>query len=93
VADDDRYAVVFPYTSTIDNLSGDPRYQTPSLLASPGLIFGKKGTTALSAALKADPTKVGKKIDVAYARKVRANAERSGSVQLMRTERGWKVAQ
>jgi hypothetical protein len=40
--DDNLYAVVFPYTSTIDDISGDPRYQTPSLLATPGLIFGKK---------------------------------------------------
>ncbi len=87
-ADDDRYAVVFPYTSTIDNLSGDPRYQTPSLLASPGVIFGKKGSVAANA----DPTKVGKKIDVAYARNVRAKAEHLGTAHLVRSERGWTVA-
>ncbi len=87
-ADDDRYAVVFPYTSTIDNLSGDPRYQTPSLLASPSVIFGKKGSVAANA----DPTKVGKKIDVAYARNVRANAQRLGIAHLVRSERGWKIA-
>lgn len=91
-ADDDRYAVVFPYTSTIDNVSGDPRYQTPSLLASPGLIFGKKAGAKVSAALAADPTKAGKKIDAAYARKVRASVSRLGTVQLMRGERGWVVA-
>jgi len=84
--DEEDYAVVFPYTSTIDDISGDPRYQTPSLLASPGLIFGKKATA------NADPTQVGKKIDSAYARKVRANVFRSGKVELMRGERGWVVA-
>jgi hypothetical protein len=84
--DEDLYAVVFPYTSTIDDISGDPRYQTPSLLASPGLIFGKK------AQAKVDPTQVGKKIDSAYARKVRANVTRLGKAQLVRSERGWVVA-
>ena len=87
-ADDDRYAVVFPYTSTIDDVSGDPRYQTPSLLASPSLIYGKKA----QAKVNADPTQVGKKIDAAYARKVRANVSRAGKVELMRSERGWVVA-
>jgi hypothetical protein len=93
-ADDDRYAVVFPYTSTIDNVSGDPRYQTPTLLASPGLIFGKKGNgnAKVSAAVMADPTKVGKKIDLAYARKVRASVTREGKLDLVRGERGWMVA-
>ena len=86
--DEDRYAVVFPYTSTIDDISGDPRYQTPTLLASPGVIYGKKG----QAKVNADPTNVGKKIDSAYARKVRATVFRSGKVDLMRGERGWIVA-
>jgi len=76
--------VVFPYTSTIDDLSGDPRYQTPSLLASPGLIFGKKAV--------ADSTQVGKRIDTINARNVRAHANRLGTVTLMRGERGWVVA-
>lgn len=91
-ADDDRYAVVFPYTSTIDNDSGDPRYQTPTLLASPGLIYAKKGAVKTMAALATDPTKVGEKIDVAYARQVRAQAERLGTAHLVRGERGWQVA-
>ena len=86
--DDDRYAVVFPYTSTIDDVSGDPRYQTPTLLASPGLIYGKKGV-----AKNADPTQVGKKIDTTYARKVRANVTRLGTAQLVRNERGWQIAE
>lgn len=91
-ADDERYAVVFPYTSTIDNDSGDPRYQTPTLLASPGLIYAKKGSVKVAAAALTDPTKVGKKIDIAYARQVRANAARLGTAHLVRGERGWQVA-
>lgn len=83
--DAENYAVVFPYVSTIDDLSGDPRYQTPVLLASPGTIFGKK-------AVITDSTKVGKKIDSTYARGVRAHANRAGSVTLVRSERGWQVA-
>lgn len=86
-ADDNLYAVVFPYTSTIDDVSGDPRYQTPSLLALPGVIFGKKAV-----AKTADPTQVGKKIDASYARKVRASAQRLGTAHLVRSERGWQVA-
>jgi hypothetical protein len=83
--DDARYAVVFPYTSTIDDQSGDPRYQTPALLASVGLIYGKKATAL------ADPTQVGKKIGTAYARNVRSHANRLGTVTLVRGERGWVV--
>jgi hypothetical protein len=83
VLDDNLFAVVFPYTSTIDDLSGDPRYQTPTLLASPNVIYGKKGVV--------DSTKFGKKIDSAYARKVRANVNRLGKVNLVRSERGWTV--
>ena len=75
VEDDDRYAIVFPYTSTIDDLSGDPRYQYPTLLATPNIIYGKKGKNA-------DPTQIGKKIDVAYARNVRASAKRVGDIKV-----------
>ena len=38
-------AVVFPYAATIDQLSGDPTYHNPTLLASPGAIYSKKGQT------------------------------------------------
>ena len=75
VEDDDKYAIVFPYTSTIDDLSGDPRYQYPTLLATPNIIYGKKG-------MNFDPTQIGKKIDVAYARKVRASASRVGDIKV-----------
>ena len=87
-ADTNDFAVVFPYTSTIDDISGDPRYQTPVLLATPNIIYGKKA----AAAAIADPTRIGKKIDTAYARKVRDNAERLGTITLERSERGWVVA-
>jgi hypothetical protein len=85
-SDDERFAVVFPYTSSIDDLSGDPRYQTPVLLATPGTLYGKKATQA-----KLDPTQFGKKVDTAYARKVVAKANRLGTVNLVRGDRGWVV--
>lgn len=81
--DDELYAVVFPYTSTIDDLSGDPKYQYPTLLAAPGILYGKKGVV--------DPTQIGKKIDSSYARQVRNKAQQLGRVNLKRTERGWVV--
>lgn len=84
--DDERYAVVFPYTSTIDQYSGDPTYQTPTLLAQPGSIFAKK------AAASVDPLQVGKRIDNAYANRIRAQAERRGRARLERTAKGWQIA-
>jgi hypothetical protein len=82
--DDDRYAVVFPYTSTIDALSGDPMYQSPTLLASPSALFakGKKITST---------TELGKKIDSSIAAKVRAQAERRGEAQLIRSKGRWQI--
>lgn len=76
VDDPSKTAVVFAYTSVIDNLSGDPTYQTPTLLASPGILFqlAKKGI---------DVTALGKKIDTRVARAVRASASRLGEVSLM----------
>ena len=59
--DTNNYAVVFPYTSTIDNLSGDPSYQSPVLLASPSILF-KMGA-------KADASAIGKKLDLSIARR------------------------
>lgn len=88
-ADDDLYAVVFPYTSTIDGFSGDPTYQSPTLLASPGDLVTQK---ALSAGKPVDPTSFGKKIDSKYAAGVRAQAERRGVANLTRGEKGWKIA-
>ncbi|MGZ8868141.1 MAG: hypothetical protein ACXW2P_07330 [Thermoanaerobaculia bacterium] len=67
-------AVVFPYAATIDQLSGDPTYHSPTLLASPAAIFSKKG-------LALDPTKIGKKIDSAIAAQVRASARPRGALR------------
>jgi hypothetical protein len=83
VNDDDLYAIVFPYTSTIDGQSGDPTYQSPTLLASPSILYAK--------GKKVDPTAFGKKIDSSYARNVRAQAERRGVASLKKTEKGWAI--
>lgn len=85
--DDNLYAVVFPYVSTIDQLSGDPTYQVPTLLASPSVLFSK-GPQAQAAV---DPTSVGKKIETSYARTVRAQMERRGAARLERTIQGWRI--
>jgi hypothetical protein len=87
-ADDERFAVVFPYTSTIDDKSGDPKYQTPTLLASPSTVFGKKAATQKIA----DTTQMGKKIDRNYARGIRAAASHLGKAYLVRGDRGWHIA-
>ncbi|MDP9362417.1 MAG: hypothetical protein M3P29_13330, partial [Acidobacteriota bacterium] len=60
VDDPSHQAVVFPYSSTIDQLSGDPTYQTPVLLADPKTIFAKR-TTA----------QIGTTIDTARAKAIR----------------------
>jgi hypothetical protein len=83
VEDDDLYAIVFPYTSTIDAQTGDPTYQSPKLLASPGVLYAK--------GKKVDPTAFGKKIDSSYARNVRTQAERRGVASLKKTEKGWAI--
>lgn len=84
VNDDNAFAIVFPYTSTIDQLSGDPTYQSPTLLAGPNSLFAKSG-------FKFDPTNVGKKIDSTYARKVREQANRLGRATLVRGAKGWQI--
>jgi hypothetical protein len=68
-------AVVFPYTSTIDQLSGDPTYQNPTLLALPHTLFGKTGRTMKMTAT----VNPGKKIDIATARTIRSKALRLGT--------------
>jgi hypothetical protein len=85
-ADDAQdYAVVFPYTSTIDRRTGDPTYATPTLLANPDILFAK--------GQKIDPQSIGKKIDVGYARNVRAHAQRIGKALLTKEATGWKITQ
>jgi len=73
VDDATKKAVVFPYTSTLDRYTNDPMYQTPVLLASAKLLFGKRAV---------DPTAVGKKITLEEARQVRANMIPLGDVEL-----------
>ncbi|HET8796278.1 MAG TPA: hypothetical protein VFO89_01220 [Thermoanaerobaculia bacterium] len=85
VNDNARYAVVFPYTSTIDQLSGDPTYQSPALLALPGTLFAKSKASV-------DSTALGKKIDTDFARAVRAQAERRGEATLVRNGARWQIS-
>ena len=77
------FAVVFPYTSTIDRRTGDPTYATPTLLANPDILFAK--------GQQIDPQSLGKKIDVNYARGVRNQAQRIGTARLMHDVSGWKI--
>jgi hypothetical protein len=86
VADDDRYAVVFPYTSTVDQRTGDPSYQYPKLLANPGILYAKGQKIV-------DTLNLGKKIDSSYARNVRAEAQRRGTAKLTKTAAGWAIGQ
>lgn len=82
VNDDDRFAVVFPYTSTVDGRTNDPSYQQPVLLAEAGLLYGKKAV---------DPAAVGKKIDTEVARNVRSHVQRGGMARLTKTDAGWQI--
>lgn len=76
IEDSSHDAVVFPYVSTVDQLSGDPTYQTPTLLASAKSLFGKSGMQA-SALLSP-----GRKIDINFARGIRASATSIGFVPM-----------
>lgn len=82
VSDPTRDAVVFPYVSTIDQLSGDPTYQTPTLLASAKLLYGKKAV---------DPTILGRRIDTNAAREIRATAAHVADGFLVHTEKGLQI--
>lgn len=84
----DNAAVVFPYTSTIDQISGDPQYQSPVLLADPHSLFAQK----MAAMRAADgQTQVGKKIDNARAQQIRAAAKFRGTASLVRETAGWRI--
>ena len=69
-----QQAVVFPYISTIDQLSGDPTFQTPTLLASTKVLFGKSAVV---------PTSIGKKITTDDARVVRNAAMSIGETTIL----------
>ncbi|HXH40362.1 MAG TPA: hypothetical protein VNN08_17160 [Thermoanaerobaculia bacterium] len=74
VDDPSNQAVVFPYSSTIDPLSGDPTYQGPTLLASAKILF-KMGSP--------QPPALGRKIDTDFARGIRATATRLGEAKVV----------
>jgi len=69
VDDPSNQAVVFPYSSTIDDLSGDPTYQGPTLLANAKVLF-KMGLP--------QPATLGRRIDSNFARGIRESAVRLG---------------
>lgn len=73
VDDPSKKAVVFPYVSVIDQITGDPKYQSPTLLATANALF-KQGRAI-------DPTALGKKIDIDLAREIRATAISLGEVE------------
>lgn len=75
-------AVVFAYTSTIDQLSGDPSYQSPVLLADPKTLFSKKAAAT---------TEIGKKIDSTRARAIRDSAIDHGQARLVRDATGYRI--
>ncbi len=75
-------AVVFPYVSVIDPGSGDPTYHSPTLMATPAVLF--KASAAKKAALLSAP---GRKIDTSDARAVRENAVRLGEAPVRDRER------
>lgn len=83
VDDASQDAVVFPYVSTIDQLSGDPTYQYPTLLATPGVLYGKNAMD-----VTANP---GRKIDINYVRSIRATAKDLGEAHLVRGEHGLRI--
>jgi hypothetical protein len=72
VDDPSHTAVVFPYSSTIDDLSGDPTYQGPTLLASAKVLFKM-----------AVPQILGRKIDSEFARGIRESATRLGQATVV----------
>jgi hypothetical protein len=74
VDDPSHQAVVFPYSSTIDQLSGDPTYQGPTLLASAKTLF-KLGLP--------QPLTLGRKINSDFARGIRDSATRMGQVTVV----------
>jgi hypothetical protein len=80
--DPSQDAVVFPYSSTIDQLSGDPTYQSPVLLAAPGAIYSKRAIAQEA---------LGKKITIETARAAIANAGPPARVKLTRQENGYRI--
>jgi hypothetical protein len=82
IDDPSHTAVVFPYTSTIDQLSGDPTYQSPTLLASAKELYGKSATAMIP---MENP---GKRIDLSVARLASEAAEHRGEAMLLKSATG-----
>ncbi len=85
VDDPGKDAVVFPYVSTIDRISGDPTYQTPTLLASASILF-KMGMP-----VPASTTSIGTKIGLQQARTVRATSISMGTAHILKTSTGLRL--
>ena len=85
VDDPGKDAVVFPYLSTIDRLSGDPTYQTPVLLASASVLF-KMGMPVRDATAP-----IGTRIGLEQARTIRAVATSMGEAHLLKTSTGLRL--
>jgi hypothetical protein len=88
VDDPHKDAVVFAYASVIDPLSGDPTYHSPTLLASPSVLFPKSTTASTLSA-----GGIGKKIDSIRAAEIRDSATHLGEVRLVHADGGgYRVA-
>jgi hypothetical protein len=73
VDDPTKKSVVFAYASSIDQFSGDPTYQSATLLATGKTLFGKKPV---------DMSALGTKITNEQARIARQSATSIGEVYL-----------
>ena len=82
VDDPSQTAVVFPYVSGVDQLSGDPSYQSPTLLASASILFSK-GALAMQSP--------GKKLTNDAARAIREATDRLGTVRLKKEAAGYRI--
>ena len=85
VDDPTKDAVVFPYVSTIDRLSGDPTYQTPTLLATASVLF-KMGMPLPTA-----DASIGRKIGLQQARILRETSISMGQAHLLETSTGLRL--
>ncbi len=86
VSNPDKAAVVFVYASTVDQLSGDPTYQTPVLLADPKVIFAKKMAESVMS------QSIGKKLSNDRARQIRDAATVTVAGRLVRDASGYRIA-
>ncbi len=85
VSNPDNAAVVFAYASTIDQLSGDPTYQVPVLLADPKVIFAKKMAESVMA------QSIGKRLSNDRARQIRDAAFVTVAGKLVRDASGYRI--